>query len=313
MWAGDLNGDGRINSTDVILMRRFILEIINVFPKSNMHNVPTNIVLEEDMSLNGLDMKEGTLDLNGYELTIEGDFNHSGGTVNVNGGRLIVNGNYYIGNARSGVPGTGKLVMINKSDYIKVTGNFLMYSSYDHTGLLNEGTIEITGSFTQKYGGSASNFPASGHHKVKLSGRDTTLQTVSFDNVGNSKINILEVRYPIEFYELIDIGLNSQSVFGNDDEYINIFSISTFSEKPFYEKLIEEFNNDVVNEVTKGVNTSEGSFSYRIDSMNVRLVGFDLNVGASYNSRKKESKMFGNGWTFNYEGWILRIMVIMAS
>ena len=37
-----------------------------------------------------------TLDLDGYTLTINGNFFHKAGVVNVNGGKLIVNGNYYM-------------------------------------------------------------------------------------------------------------------------------------------------------------------------------------------------------------------------
>ncbi|TYQ15316.1 UNVERIFIED_CONTAM: peptidoglycan/xylan/chitin deacetylase (PgdA/CDA1 family) [Acetivibrio alkalicellulosi] len=41
--AADLNGDGNIDSTDVILLRRYIMEIIRVFPVESMAPTPTPI------------------------------------------------------------------------------------------------------------------------------------------------------------------------------------------------------------------------------------------------------------------------------
>lgn len=45
LWAADVNGDGRINSTDLTLVKRFILELIDIFPKEKPKSVEFDINL----------------------------------------------------------------------------------------------------------------------------------------------------------------------------------------------------------------------------------------------------------------------------
>ena len=61
------------------------------FPGSEI----TGWTLSEDETFEGtLNLGGGVLDLNGYTLTVNGDLIHSGGTIDVNGGELIVTGDY---------------------------------------------------------------------------------------------------------------------------------------------------------------------------------------------------------------------------
>lgn len=273
--------------------------------KSEPLEAGIGLVLESDMTIEeDLCINAGTLDLNGHKLVVEGNILQNGGMIDINGGSLIVKGDYFVGDAEQGQPGKGKLVMTHQPDYVRVEGDFLMYSSSDHTGLLTEGTIELKGSFTQKNGGCASNFYATGYNKVLLSADRADAQTITFDNVGSSKINILEVKKPIEFYEFIDTASIKVSKTGMRNMSIGLMAQGEESGSYFYEELIEGFKKDYVARNTQGVNTADGSFSYGINSMLVKMIGFDLNIGANYNSLEEESKMLKNGWSFSLEGWL---------
>jgi len=151
-------------------------------------------ILQQDSTVTGdLNLSSSTLDLNGTTLTVEGNLYQTGGELKVNNGKLIVKGDYIIDNGDS--YSSGKLFMINDSDYVKVEGNFVMDSSYDHSSYLTAGILEIKGNFTQRYakGNGYTNFYASGTHKTIFSG--SSKQTVYFQtpNASYSHFNILEI------------------------------------------------------------------------------------------------------------------------
>jgi len=152
----------------------------------------TSWTLQENAVVNGaLTLMNSTLDLNGFQLTVKSNLNHSGGTLDVNGGKLVIEGDYRIQRIQ-GEYGAGTLSMTNSADYVRVKGDFVMESRTDHNGYLTAGTLKVGGDFTQKspYGFSVASFHASGTHKVTLSG--TAQQTVHFDDPGYSRFNILE-------------------------------------------------------------------------------------------------------------------------
>ena len=58
----------------------------------------SDTVLNEDKVYEGdLYIQSGTIDLNGYKLTVKGDLIQTGGTMYINGGQLEVEGDYSIG------------------------------------------------------------------------------------------------------------------------------------------------------------------------------------------------------------------------
>ena len=166
-----------------------------------------NWTLQQDQEVDkNFYLKNSALDLNGKTLTIKGDLIQSGGTMNVNGGTLIVEGDYRIQNPTTDADGnpaysysSGILKMTNEPDKILVQGNFVMDSYQNHSSYLTSGELEVQGSFTQlkSYNAYALptlfNFPASGSHRVLLSG--TAEQTVSFATPGSSRshFNVLEI------------------------------------------------------------------------------------------------------------------------
>ena len=152
------------------------------------------------MYVNAYTLSEGTLDLAGKTMYVGGDFLHTGGTLKINGGKLVIFGDYNIAN-ESGASSSGVLQMTNESDYVTVHGNFVMYSSNEHTGELTAGVLEVKGDFTQKSASNSNsnyNFNAGGSHKVIFSGsgeqgiKFETPSSSGFADVEfkNTKINI---------------------------------------------------------------------------------------------------------------------------
>ena len=120
-----------------------------------------------------LNFKSGTIDLNGYTLTVYGNLIQSGGKMYINNGTLNVGGNYRIQTILSNgdiADSSGYLQMKNNEDVINVNGDFITQSSKsDNYNILNAGTMKISGNFYQ-YDGSSYNFNASGSHMVIFEG-----------------------------------------------------------------------------------------------------------------------------------------------
>ncbi|TYQ18185.1 UNVERIFIED_CONTAM: PKD domain-containing protein [Acetivibrio alkalicellulosi] len=180
--------------------------------------------LEGNMQHDGnLYLGAGTLDLNGYNLTVTGDFIQSGGTAFINGGELLISGDYRLqtefedarGN-KDYIHSMGGLKMVKENDYVKIDGSFINQSQKAHGGYLTDGILEVLGDFfvygsfghgeMEGYGhsemegfgegeeeGYGGNFHALGNHKLILSGENH--QKVMFeDSSSNSScINILEI------------------------------------------------------------------------------------------------------------------------
>ena len=150
--------------------------------------------LEEDTEIDGMYyLVTDKLDLNGYTLTINGDFVHGGGEVYLNGGSLIVNGNYISAklvkddnNNPDEKPvvtytyeaGTGSLTMNNRNDYMYVSGSYTNNLSNRSNVNLTEGIMEIKGDVDVKF------FKASNNHTLYLTGDEA--QNININEQNNS-------------------------------------------------------------------------------------------------------------------------------
>ncbi len=93
------------------------------------------------------------IDLNGYTLTINGDFYHPEGTMLFNGGSLNINGNYicekYYLDEKGQVheeEGVGRFVFYEDFNYINISQSFIFYSASSFSG----DRLEIGGDFIAK-------------------------------------------------------------------------------------------------------------------------------------------------------------------
>ena len=152
--------------------------------------IRSNTVLDHNITVENLYINSGTLNVNGYTVTVKYDLGIGDGTLFVNGGKIYVE-NDFNQKWTNGSYSYGYLKMVNPNDYISVNGNYYCYALQSHEGYLTDGVLEIRGNFTQKKYSSFQNFYSNGNHKVILSG--TGKQLVSFDNI-ESCFNILDVR-----------------------------------------------------------------------------------------------------------------------
>jgi YD repeat-containing protein len=271
--------------------------------KSDKAVATIDLKLLNDMTIDEtLYIKSGMVDLNGFNLTINGSVIQSGGTMWVNNGHLQINGDYLIkADGATNDGGNGKLKMINSNDYIKVQGNFVTTSSEDHTGLLTDGILEVCGDFIQN--GNIKSFNATDAHKVYLNGIQ---QTIFFGSLGSSQFNILEINRPKEFYDFVQTlppQYQSMGVSGIQENSLESV-VKAYSENVSYWKsLVEGFMKDNANK-EGGVNPATGGYSFKAISMIVKMAGFDLDISQTYDSQESRTGLLGRQWTFNYEGWI---------
>ena len=162
----------------------------NVQKASNMY-ISDDYKLTGDIETYGsLYLSGGTLDLNGYSLTIHGDIHQTNGVLFVNGGKMTVDGDYGIyrtqKNSTTGdteiVYTSGYLKMVKAADSVTVGGD-LTVCTYT-SGYLTAGTLVLKGNFRQVYddraGYGSSGFCATGTHTTILAGEGT--QELSFDS-----------------------------------------------------------------------------------------------------------------------------------
>lgn len=169
----------------------------NVQKASNMY-ISDDYKLTGDIETYGsLYLSGGTLDLNGYTLTIHGDIHQTNGVLFVNGGKLTVDGDYGIYRTRkNSTTGdteidetSGYLKMVKAADSITVGGNLTVCINKDTRGYLTAGTLVLKGNFRQVqlyntsgsvYEYTAYGFCATGTQTTILAGEGT--QELSFES-----------------------------------------------------------------------------------------------------------------------------------
>lgn len=175
-------------------------------------------------------LSEGTLDLDGQTMYVNGDFLHTGGTLNLGSGNLVIAGNYYITSENGGTC-SAILKMMDDGGHILVHGDFITNTTNNGNfgyNFLTAGTLEVKGDFTQKattdmYGWASGNFSTAGSHTVILSG--TGEQIVSFDSPQSSyftNLNVTNQSGLVNFEELPIQGELQSNLISNSD--INLYA-----------------------------------------------------------------------------------------
>ena len=133
-----------------------------------------------------LNMSGGTIDLNGGTLTVTGNINQSGGTITVNGGTLNTYQNYQLytetTNEETGkttLSYGGTLKMVKAKSVVNVSGDYKTYA-YETSSYLNNGTLNIYGNFAHL----GSTF--SPDDSLTINFLKNTITNISFENTSSS-------------------------------------------------------------------------------------------------------------------------------
>ena len=165
-----------------------------------------------------LNFKSGTIDLNGYTLTVYGNLIQSGGKMYINNGTLNVGGNYRIQTILSNgdvADSSGYLQMKNNEDVINVNGDFITQSScgndtyYTNHNELVAGTMKIGGNFYQ-YNGNNYNFYASGTHMVIFEGDFEHI--IHLDSISSG---FHKIKTPEKSSIVFDNGINNLTLYND--------------------------------------------------------------------------------------------------
>ncbi len=152
--------------------------------------------LTEDKEIDGdFYLSTGEMDLNGYTLTVSGNFIQSGGTMNLNGGKLIVKEDYRLQTETEAEDGTksygaskGDLRMNDKSDYVLVSGDFVVQTTAGDASDMTAGVLEVKGNVT-----GTSGLMATGDHKLLLSGDDSQTVYLATTNTSGMRFANIEI------------------------------------------------------------------------------------------------------------------------
>ncbi|MBR1815481.1 MAG: PKD domain-containing protein, partial [Lachnospiraceae bacterium] len=156
-----------------------------------------SMTLTEDMTVNNLSITNNvTLDLNGYKLTVKGEYYQSKGTINFNNGQMYCSKNMSFGNAVV-------INMNNVNDYLSVEGNLTINSSYKKD--ISAGIVYLYGDF---YASTAFNakdyntFVFAGDKKQTINlNSDSSFNILEFRNFSDEGIYI---KYALKYNKLID-------------------------------------------------------------------------------------------------------------
>ncbi|MEO8636640.1 MAG: hypothetical protein ABI587_15290 [Gemmatimonadales bacterium] len=144
----------------------------------------------------------GSYLLNG-NLVVTGDFSVDG-TLDLSGFNLTVNGNFV-------TIGAGVLVMTTTGGFLDISGDAI-FSGGNTSGLLTAGTIRIAGNFTQVSTNSAQSFAASPGHLTEFSGNPVNFL---FTTPGVTASH---------FGDLSESGFGAQFVLGSDMTILGFLS-----------------------------------------------------------------------------------------
>lgn len=196
--------------------------------------------------------------VNNGKVEIGGNCSFASGTFDAGAGVLKIGGNFKIENYQYTY-----FVMSQEKAYILVNGDFTINSECKNKNI-TAGTLEVKGDFYQKGSeinsdttnyNEAYNFPASGTHKVILSG--TEEQVVSFDAPKYSYFNILVKKNP-------NITLKTSCYKYLFDEIPYIVNFETNTSKGTITKILDSTNKiSVTSQINLLGNLSKNGYYFK--------------------------------------------------
>ena len=199
--SGSLAADSIKADVDKLVLNTDYLMLFNAIFECDTE-INGDVEVSSKGSSSGAD--EFVVSPNGHTLKINGDLVHTNGKLSIDEGRLEISGSYMaLTDKDSSVQheGYGDLIMQNEKDYMLVGGDFITISKGKN--ILNAGTLEIKGNFTQKSAGYPTAFAAEGTHKTILSGekkQTVSFETYSYYTSSGSSFNYLEMTQKPEQY-----------------------------------------------------------------------------------------------------------------
>ena len=178
-------------------------------------------ILNEDLAIDCDFYTEQSIDLNGYNLIVNGDFSIYNGVVSVNGGKLIVNGDFNI--SKPNADSYGRLKMVTENDYVLVNGDLNVETRNSHSSYLTNGVLELKGDFNQLLKYSSDNFRATGNHITVLNG--SSAQKITFQTPNNSYFNKLEIKNKSKEGLYFEGGINSITKISFNGVRLNNFKL----------------------------------------------------------------------------------------
>ena len=253
----------------------------------------------DNVNLNGYELTidgnigvcSNTIDINNGIMIVNGSLNHYSGEINLNGGKLYITDNYYcVGDDSNFTPGKetftsslGYLKMNYAADEMRVGGDFLTKSRETST-TLTAGTLYVGGDFTQ-LGESLRGFAPTEGHRTVLDG--TEKQTISFEN-DSYGFGILEATNDQLVFEKniswmkqgsnIHAVSNGSKISGNDVN-LNGHELTIDGD-------IEEDRNIDIN---SGVMTVNGSLNHYYNE--IKLNGGRLHITGNYHCIGEDSNL----------------------
>ena len=288
-FEDDWNGFGTLEATNDQLV--FEKNVNWKKQVSDINAVSNGSKIDGDnVNLNGYELTidgnigvcSNTIDINNGIMTVNGSLNHYSGGINLNGGKLYITDNYYCvgedSNFTSGketfTSSWGYLKMNYAADEVRVDGNFLTKSCEQST-TLTAGTLYVGGNFTQ-LGESTFNFIPTVDHRTVLNGSGK--QTVSFESDWHG-FGTLEVTNDQLVFEknvtwkkqASDIHAESNgSKINGDDVNLNGYNLTIDGDVGVYESI----------DINNGAMTVNGSLNHYYNE--IKLNGGKLHITGNY-------------------------------
>ena len=160
--------------------------------------------LSADLEINDLEIDTGSINLNGYNLTVKKDLNINDGSICLKKGKLNVNGNLSVGEESN-------ILMQYAEDYIYVNKNIDWSPNNEINFTI--GILEVKGNIYDHTG----KIKATDEHKLILSG--TSKQEIEFIECG-SIYNVVEIENTSEEGVFCEKGIPCQKLETHNNKYI---------------------------------------------------------------------------------------------